>query len=475
MAVMGSLFSCLQQPWVFIWNKQFGRMVMDDRYLSYLRTMLHGKVDFMLTKDLVAHPEGTVAKKGDIVNKEKYHELSQLNLNIALDRCIKIAKPLTQASIYQTIGKLVSQDPSFQEIDENFGKASLLDQCCDTLKRYPDLLEILTVFKFEAEDLFNQSLLSAYLAYITGVAAKYSQAKIESAFLAGLLHDIGLLFIHRNYLDKKKRLTAQEWKNIQLHPIIAFKLLKDIDGFSAVSRKAILDHHERPDGTGYPMGKKEDRISELGSLISLLDDVIVVYNKQFKPFKRTIKNLFPIIQMNTFGYHQSAVTAMINILKQSKNQAVENIDKETVKELINYTYQQQLYINKIVDVIKQINDIIGFSHNSKRVTAIQNIGGKITSVIASSGLQESSYIELLQRLTTEDHKELHLEIEETRLMLEEVIFQLQSYYKAANLFSTRSSSGLAEKIGIFTDIFSATERPPVPASVAQYWGFLSSK
>jgi hypothetical protein len=446
-----------------------------DRYLSYLRAMLRGKVDFVVTEDLVAHPEGPVAMKGDVVGAGKYRELSQLNLNIPLDSCIKIAEPLTQTSIYQDIGKLVSLDPSFQEIDENFGKASLLDQCCEALTPYPDLLEILTVLKLETEDLYHQSLLSSYLAYITGVAAKYSQAKIEIAFLAGLLHDIGLLFIPRNCLDKRKRLTAQEWKEIQLHPIIAFKLLKDIDGFSMVSRKAILDHHERPDGSGYPMGNEEDDISEIGSLISLLDDVIVVYNKQFKPLKRTIKNILPIIQMNTFGYHQSAVTAIILVLKQSNNQIVENIEQEVVKDLINYTYQQQLYINKIMDVIKQINDIIGYSHNSKSVTTIQNIGNKITSVIASSGLQESSYIALLQRLTTDNHKELHLEIEETRLMLEEIIYQLQSYYKAANLFNTKNSNNLSEKVGIFTEVFSATDRPPIPESIIQYWNFLSSK
>ena len=446
-----------------------------DKYLSYLRAKLRGKVDMIVTEDIVAHPEGQVADKGDVLNTEQFLRLSQLNLNTPLASCVKIAKPLTPSAIYKEIGELISKDKPLNEIDEHFGKASLLDQCCDSLKQYPDLLEILTIFKIETEDLYKQSLTSAYFSYILGAVAKYSQAKIESAFLAGVLHDIGLLFIPRNCLDKTKKLNAQEWKEIQLHPIIAFKLLKDVEDFPVSSRKAILEHHERPDGSGYPMNKEEDDIGELGSLISLLDDVIVIYNKQFKPFKRTIKNILPIIQMNTFGYHQSAVSAMTMVLKKSQDQEIENIEKDTVKDLIDYTYQQQLYINKIMDVIKQINDIIGFSHNSKNVTAIQNIGGKISSVIASAGLQESSYIELLQRLTVEDHQVLHLEVEQTRLMLEEIIYQLQSYHKAANLFSTNFSNGLSEKVGIFSEIFSATERPPIPQTLTQYWESLSSK
>jgi hypothetical protein len=357
----------------------------------------------------------------------------------------------------------------------NFGTAALLDECCETLKQYPELLEILTFLKIETEALYKQSLTSAYFAYIVGIVATYSQAKIESAFLAGLLHDIGLLFVPRNCLDKNKRLSAQEWKEIQLHPIIAFKLLKDVGELSVTSRKAILDHHERPDGSGYPMSKQDNDISELGSLISLLDDVIVIYNKQCKPLKRTIKNILPIIQLNTFGYHQSVVTAMTTILIQSNDQKIESINKDTVKELIDYTYQQQLYINKIMGAINQVNDIIGFSHNCNHVNAIQNISEKTSSIITRSGLQESSHIELLQRLTVEDHQALHLEVEQTRLMLEEIIYQLHSYHKAANLFSTQFSTELSVKISIFTNVFSATERPLAPKMLLQHWENLSSK
>ncbi|MFT6220908.1 MAG: HD-GYP domain-containing protein (c-di-GMP phosphodiesterase class II) [Candidatus Endobugula sp.] len=303
-----------------------------DKYLSYLRAKLRGKVDMIVTEDIVAYPEGQMAAKGDILDTEKLLRLSHLNLNIPLEISIRIAEPLSPVALYKEIDELVSKDKPLSEIDEHFGKASLLGQCCETLKPHLDLLEILTILKIETEDLYKQSLTSAYLAYILGTVAKYSQAKIESAFLAGLLHDIGLLFIPRNCLDKTKRINAQEWKEIQLHPIIAFKLLKDVGKFSVTSRKAILDHHERPDGSGYPMNKEEDEISELGSLISLLDDVISIYNKQFKPLKRTIKNILPIIQMNTFGYHQSAVTAMTIILRQSKDQKIEDIDKDIVKD-----------------------------------------------------------------------------------------------------------------------------------------------
>lgn len=446
-----------------------------DTYLHYLRAKLRGKVDLIATSDITAQPEGVVAQSGDIVDRKAYRNLLHFKLVEPLESYLKLSDIMSHTDIYTEINQLVDGDASYHAIDQHYGKASVLEQCCDTLKAYPDLLEILTVFKIEAKEHYEQSILSAFLSYIVGLIAKYPQEKIEAAFLAGLLHDIGLLFVPRSCLDKTKILSAKEWHDMQLHPIVGFKMLKTVDEFPHNARKAVLEHHERPDGSGYPIGKDETDITELGSLISLLDDVIVIHNKRFKPLGRSLQNILPIIQMNTFGYQANVVSSMTIAIKQSPPPEAEDIDKDTVKTLIDYTYQQQLFINKIMDVIDQVNEIVGFNHNSKNVTSIQNTGTKITSVIASSGLQESSYVELLQRLNNEDHQQLHLEVEQTRLMLEEVIYQLQSYYKEANVYSSNKSNSLAEKIQIFVDVFTATECPPIPDELTNYWQTLKDK
>ncbi len=446
-----------------------------DRYLNYLRAKLRGKVAFTATQDIIAHPEGIMAKVGSSIDQKAYLHYSRLNLNQTLESCIEVSDQLDQRSIYHHIYQVIEQDTSFSAIDEQFGVSSVLEQCCEKLKQFPVLLEILTILKIDMEELFEQSLLSAYFAYVTSVIAKFPQEKIESAFLAGLFHDIGLLFINRQLtLDKTRKLSAKEWHEMQLHPIVAYKLLRSIENFPKATCRAIVEHHERPDGSGYPLSKTEENISELGSLINLLDDVVVIHQKRFHPLKRSIKGLLPVIQMNTFGYRASAVSAVIQALKHAPELAVEDIDKDLVKKLMEYTYNQQLYINKIIDVMKEVDGLIGPNHNKKSITAIQNMGAKIISVIASSGLQESSYVELLQRLKTEDHKVLHLEIEQVRLMLEEAIYQLHGYQKAVNGYCDNHSDDLAEKLAIFLEIFSASIRPPIPEEIVQYWEQLAS-
>lgn len=445
-----------------------------ENYLQYLRAKLRGKTPLVATEDIVATPEGIVAKLGESIDAVQYRNLSRLTLDKPLENCIAVTDVLTPSTIYQHINEIIDNEPSFNPIDVAFGTHSVLEECCNHLRQYPALLEIFTILKIEAEALFEQSLLSAYFAYIVGIAAKFSEEKIEAAFLSGLFHDIGLLFINRSHLlDKEKKLTAQEWQNMQLHPIISFKLLKCIDGFPHDSCRASLEHHERPDGSGYPLEKNAKDISELGSLISLLDDVVVIYIKRFRPLKRSIKGLLPVVQMNLFGYDSSAVSAVTQALKHAPEPTIESINKTVVKKLIEYTYQQQLYINEIMNVIKQANELIGFEHGDKAVSDIQNLGTKISSVIASSGLQEAPYVELLQRLQEEDHQVLHLEVEQVRLMLEEIIYQLQSYYKATNIYCHQQNTGLSKKMNIIADIFSATEKPPKPQEIVQYWQQIS--
>ncbi len=446
-----------------------------NRYLHHIRARLRGKVDLIATEDIHAHPEGLVATKGDIINQQKYRNLSRLNLNTPLEESIKIAECVNANDLYKSINTVVDKDVSLSAIDQHYGKASVLDECCSSIKQFPELSELITALSIETGEIYEQSLQSAYFAYIAGIINKFSTEKTIAAFLAGLLQHIGLLFVKTSYLDKTRKLSADEWKDLQLHPIIAFKLLNNIEGFPSSTQNAILEHHERYDGSGYPMQRTETGISELGSLISLLDDVIVIHSKRFKPLNRSLQNILPVIQMNTFGYQQNVISAVSQAIRQAPEPSIEKIEQEVVKALIDYTYQQQLYINRVLDVINQVNDIVGFTHNSTSVNAIQNISKKIESVVASAGLNESSYVELLRRLTLENHEELHLEVEQTRLMLEEVIYQIQDYYNAANVYCNKKSNELSDKIKIFVEVFSATEKPPIPEAVKNYWLQLKEK
>ena len=88
--------------------------------------------------------------------------------------------------------------------------------------------------------------------------------------LAGLLHDIGKIGIPDSILSKTERLTPEEYATVKTHAQIGAKIVQHVQGLEGVT-KAILHHHERYDGLGYPRSLAGDTIPLAARLISAAD------------------------------------------------------------------------------------------------------------------------------------------------------------------------------------------------------------
>ena len=194
----------------------------------------------------------------------------------------------------------------------------------------------------EITHVFNQSLLSGLLAYLCGHCQGLSQEKVEENFLAGVIHDIGYLHIDRYILTKQASLTAEEWRKIQSHPVIAYEILKRIPKFPKNVSRAVLEHHENLDGSGYPRAKTINDLGTLGQLINLLDNVIVIYNKKFKSVKRSLHDVMPIIQMNMHSYLPNIVSAIFQVLREVPLSPVKNSDCEILEDLVLHVDAQPI-------------------------------------------------------------------------------------------------------------------------------------
>lgn len=94
----------------------------------------------------------------------------------------------------------------------------------------------------------NVALLSSRLAFLLG-------QDVALACAAGYLHDLGKTLIPRAVLDKEAALNQEEWSLMQQHPEFGFRLLAEYwpDAPDEVVQ-AVVGHHERLDGSGYPYG-----------------------------------------------------------------------------------------------------------------------------------------------------------------------------------------------------------------------------
>ncbi len=95
--------------------------------------------------------------------------------------------------------------------------------------------------------------------------------EIEETILGALLHDIGKALIPLKVLNKPGSLTDEEMHLVRFHSLRGYKFLKQYGDFSQSVLLCALQHHERIDGSGYPMAVKGDKIHPYAKLIAIAD------------------------------------------------------------------------------------------------------------------------------------------------------------------------------------------------------------
>lgn len=114
--------------------------------------------------------------------------------------------------------------------------------------------------------------ISAQIAYMLNI----DEDMVRKIKIASMIHDIGKIVIPVEILEKPGKLTDEEYKKIQNHAIIGYKILSGL-GIDDIRDIATL-HHEKLDGTGYPFGLKGDEISLEVRIVAVADVVSALVN-----------------------------------------------------------------------------------------------------------------------------------------------------------------------------------------------------
>lgn len=117
----------------------------------------------------------------------------------------------------------------------------------------------------------SHAVLVALIAVSIGSHAGHSGTDQMTLALAGLLHDIGELYIKPEYLHSSRRLSPEEWKHVAVHPRVGEVVLDGLACYPKAVTQAVAEHHERFDGNGYPRQIPGGRISPAGQILGVAE------------------------------------------------------------------------------------------------------------------------------------------------------------------------------------------------------------
>ena len=158
--------------------------------------------------------------------------------------------------IASEIASILSQGMDFRENVRTFS-LSILSSLTDALElRYPFLS--------------GHSGRVRNISVRTGERMGLSKADLDILENASILHDVGIVGIPANILSKKRPLNDREVEMVRKHPFLGAKMLEGVPGMEA-ARRAILEHHENFDGTGYPYGLRGADISLAARILNVAE------------------------------------------------------------------------------------------------------------------------------------------------------------------------------------------------------------
>lgn len=129
----------------------------------------------------------------------------------------------------------------------------------------------ISALKTSDEYTFKHSVDVATMSMILAKQQGLSQKQIYEIGVAGLLHDIGKTKISLDILNKPARLTDEEFAVMKQHPVFGYRMIKDRDEFSNEICMAVLQHHEKMNSKGYPVGFPSDKITQYARILTIAD------------------------------------------------------------------------------------------------------------------------------------------------------------------------------------------------------------
>ena len=151
----------------------------------------------------------------------------------------------------------------------NIGKMAV--DLIDDILNHKDVMLALVDIRSMNNYMYSHSVNVAVISLTIGMAFKFPKKKLEALCIGALIHDIGKSLLPKDISDKQNNLNQEEKEIIKQHSRLGYKYLSSTYNINSLSKLIVLQHHERPDGKGYPDGLNIDNIIDLSHIVSIAD------------------------------------------------------------------------------------------------------------------------------------------------------------------------------------------------------------
>lgn len=144
-------------------------------------------------------------------------------------------------------------------------------QMVDEFKSMNDVVNYMHLVKPLNDYTYSHSLDVSLISMVIAKWLNFNERQTDELAIAGLLHDIGKTKISDKILEKPGKLTPEEFEEVKKHTIYGYMMVENLTDISSDVKYAVLMHHEKIDGSGYPTSAKENQIPIYAKITAVAD------------------------------------------------------------------------------------------------------------------------------------------------------------------------------------------------------------
>lgn len=266
-----------------------GMYVVDTMRGQVLAPPVYSVEGFILssTEGIELHKRGFTCA---FINEARSVILPDADVEVVVDPCVALDSPevplISHTSSYQDevrkaqelhVQALAAARHMHDTLEAGLSESAIqsihgvIKGTIESLKRNENALLSIARLRNADEYTFTHSVNVAMYAVVLGRRLRVAEDSLEDLALAGFFHDIGKILVPPDVLNYPGKLSADKLESMKAHAELGRMFLEHYPGVPAIARTGAMDHHERSDGSGYPLRKKTDEISLVGRILAVVD------------------------------------------------------------------------------------------------------------------------------------------------------------------------------------------------------------
>ena len=322
--------------------------------------------------------------KGATLAPGMQERLIRHKLRKPLETSLSVADGVTIDVVLDVARQLFHELPPLQA---SVGSASAKSAPLEVLARIGlnnSMTTLLTMsYKSEGQRHFKHTVLVGLIATTIAIRAKLSPDEVLAVAHAGLLHDIGEMYLDPAYLKSGAHLKPEEWKHVVVHPKVGQLVLTELTPYPVKVARAVGEHHERLDGSGYPHRFANKQISREGSIVATAETLGGIFMRPDNPLQRACLALK--IVPSEFA------PEIVSIVSSIAHSVPNELAAENIRSLVDQMPRLKTLHQKLANVLVQC-DVIAASPLARKKSVLdaqQRVSNRIDVIkrsLASSGV-----------------------------------------------------------------------------------------